>query len=303
MREGKCKLACTCGGAKRRQQLSLAGGKAAFSPVAVNGFQRAFSFPLGQLRLDMSIIEELDNEASWTSFLAYKKEKGHLLARDEESLVSLIASKGYLPVVRSIREGVALAPPEKLLINKMGTAKKRTVYCFESDVMWVLKHLAWLLYRFDDKQPEGCYSFRRNFGAHRAFKDIIKTRGINAHWCCKLDISDYFNSIDVALMLPILEQALADDAALYGFFEQFLCADAAFFNGELIAEKRGVMAGTPTAPFLANLYLGELDRLFVGRGLPYARYSDDIIVFAQSQAEVLSCREDAIRIIEGNGLR
>ena len=250
----------------------------------------------------MSVIDFLDDKKTWEDFLSYKQSKGHLVKCDEERLRALIESEGYLPVAQSIRQGVALPPPQKILLNKLGTAKKRTVYCFEDDVMWTIKLLAWLLYRFDDKQPEGCYSFRRNYGAHRAFMDIVHTPGINGLWCCKLDISNYFNSIDIPRLLPIIRELLAEDTALCDFFELFLTTDAAFVDGILLTEKRGVMAGTPTAPFLANLYLRELDSWFIKRGQPYARYSDDIIFFADNEDEILNCREQTLRIIKEHGL-
>ena len=42
------------------------------------------------------------------------------------------------------------------------------------------------------------------------------------------------------------------------------------------------MAGVPLASFFANVYLGELDRIFEKKGIPYLRYSDDIIIFCHS---------------------
>ena len=250
----------------------------------------------------MSIIDLLDDKNIWEDFLSYKQDKGHLTKRDEDSLRVLMESEGYFSVARLIKQGIPLPPPQKILLNKLGTEKKRTVYCFDDEVMWTIKLLAWLLYRFDDKQPNGCYSFRRNYGAHRAFADIARTPGINGLWCCKLDISNYFNSIDVSKLLPVIRELLAEDTALCDFFELFLTADAAFFGDVLLTEKRGVMAGTPTAPFLANLYLRKLDFWFIERGGPYARYSDDIIFFASSKDELLDCRKQALRIIEEHGL-
>ena len=41
------------------------------------------------------------------------------------------------------------------------------------------------------------------------------------------------------------------------------------------------MAGVPVASFLANVYLNEVDHYFADRGVVYARYSDDIILFAE----------------------
>ena len=46
------------------------------------------------------------------------------------------------------------------------------------------------------------------------------------------------------------------------------------------------MAGTPISTFLANLYLSHIDHHFSKAGVLYARYSDDIILFAAS-AEAL----------------
>ena len=250
----------------------------------------------------MSHIDLLDDRETWEAFLVYKQEKGHLTRVDEEALTTLIKTEAYHEVARSIQQGIAFAPPQKILINKLGTAKKRVVYSFSNQEMWMLKLLSWLLYRYDDRQPEGCYSFRRNRGVHKAFRDITRTPGIDLHWCCKLDINDYFNSIQVPRMLDILADVLSDDRELFGFFEQLLSSDAAISNGELITEKKGVMAGTPTAPFLANLYLRELDAYFTDRRLPYARYSDDIIIFARTEEAILECRQAAESLILQHGL-
>jgi hypothetical protein len=63
------------------------------------------------------------------------------------------------------------------------------------------------------------------------------------------------------------------------------------------------MAGTPTSPFLANLYLRELDAWFTEQRFPYARYSDDIIFFAESEQEIYRCQAEALRIIHAHGLQ
>ena len=62
------------------------------------------------------------------------------------------------------------------------------------------------------------------------------------------------------------------------------------------------MAGTPLASFYANLNLRKLDELFAEAGIPYARYSDDIIVFAESREEVLHHAETIRGFLAGAGL-
>jgi hypothetical protein len=232
-----------------------------------------------------SLLYQLNNQAAWLEYLDYKSEKDHLSKKDKAELIEFIESEKYLSTVSGILNGERLSVPKKLLINKLGGGK-RIVYSFRDDENKILKLLAYLLYRYDGKQSAGCYSFRKGFGAQKAIREIIRTKGISELWCYKLDIKDYFNSISVPILLSVLESVVDDDEPLFRFLSTLLSEDKSVYEGELITEKRGVMAGTPTSPFLANIYLRELDSYFTERGIIYARYSDDIIVFAQSEEEL-----------------
>jgi len=231
----------------------------------------------------MGMLAQLGDPYVWQEYLIDRYDRGFLTGRELLELEEFVRSEGYRTAAKAIGDGIPLPPPRRRLINRMGSGKKRVVYTFEPDVMMCLKLLSFLLYRYDGLQSAGCYSFRRGSGAQAAIRALTSTPGIGSMWCCKLDVRDYFNSIDTGLLLPVLREVLADDEGLYAFFEGMLTLDLCESFGQLVSEKRGVMAGTPTSPFLANLYLRELDRLFTGRGIPYARYSDDIVVFAPSR--------------------
>ena len=58
------------------------------------------------------------------------------------------------------------------------------------------------------------------------------------------------------------------------------------------------MAGTPVASFYANLFLKDLDKHFEDIGVMYARYSDDIIVFADTKEEVDTHREYILEFLK-----
>jgi hypothetical protein len=251
----------------------------------------------------MSLLDSLSDVDAWQEFAHYKKEKGHLGKSDEKALADFIATQGYLTVVARIQDGEGFDYPRKFFINKMGKDKKRAVYSFSEAENWVLKLLAWLLYRYDAYQPQGCYSFRRDLGVHKAIRALANTKGIKEMWCYKLDISDYFNSIEMPTLLPILREVMGDDPSLYAFLEQLLTADKAYIDGELTSEQRGAMAGTATSPFFANLYLRELDRVFVEKHVPYARYSDDVIMFAENREDLESYRDLAHAILARQGLK
>ena len=226
------------------------------------------------------ILSQLTRQETWEEFLAYRLMKGRFNWHEFDEADAFVEHEDYLPLATKIAQGKGLGIPTKKLVNKMGSGKKRIVYSFAPDEMLVLKLIAFLLYRYDDQFAPNCYAFRRGLKASDAIFKINKTIRDRQMWAYKLDIHDYFNSIDIDLLLPMLKEMLADDMSLYQFFEKLLTTHLAVFNGQVIEERHGVMAGTPTAPFLADVFLKEVDRYFYDKGVIYARYSDDIIMFA-----------------------
>ena len=236
-----------------------------------------------------SLLCQLNQQSAWREFLAYKLEKAHFSEGEEAALTEFVELEKYERVAVDILDGKPLSIPQKKLINKIG-GKKRAVYSFREDENWVLKLVAFLLYRYDERQSPGCFSFRKGFGVQKAVRKFVSVPGISKLWSYKLDIKNYFNSISIPILLPIVEAVIDDDPELCRFFRQMLSGDEAVFDGETIREKRGVMAGTPTSPFFANVYLREVDSYFVERGILYARYSDDIILFAESEERLAEYR-------------
>ena len=227
-----------------------------------------------------SIISQLDDQAVWEEFLAHRLMKGRFTWPMFSDADDYVADEGYLPVARAFIRGEGPGIPERKRINKMGTGKKRTVYCYSPEETRVLKLIAYLLYRYDDRFAPNCYAFRRGVKASDAIFRIRKALRGRKMWAYKLDIHDYFNSISIPILLPKLRELFSDDPQLYGFFERMLIDGRALADGEVVRENRGVMAGTPTSPFLADVYLMDVDRHFADAGVVYARYSDDIILFA-----------------------
>ena len=224
----------------------------------------------------MSLIEMLRDCGAWEKFYEYK---ASLACPDQtlSELRSFIDGKKYLPVCERIERGEAFALPKKSVISKMSSQKKRTVYTYPRDENTVLKLLTYLLLRkYDHIFSDNLYSFRPARTAKDAFRRIVSVRGINRMYSYKVDVSNYFNSVKIPLILPKLKSVLSDDAPLYSFLEGLLTEPYVTDGGEKIKEEKGIMAGTPVSSFFANLYLADLDAAFYERGAVYARYSSFI---------------------------
>ena len=233
-----------------------------------------------------SVLDLLSQRPIWEEFLADRLLKGRFNWYEFDKADTYVSEEKYLDVVERLQRGESLSIPTRHLVNKMGSGKKRVVYSFPENEMTVLKALAFLLYRYDSQLVPNCYSFRRGMTPHDAIRHLMRAIDNRPMWAYKLDIHDYFNSISIPLLLPILGEVMADDPRLYQFFEQLLTDGRARCGDDVVYAERGVMAGTPTSPFLANIYLREVDHYFADAGVVYARYSDDIILFAPDKAEL-----------------
>ena len=253
--------------------------------------------PAANVREYMSIIDRLSDEASWREFREYKSRKSLMSNKEIEALDRFIDEKGYLRVTGRITpDECGFSYPKKMVINKRGTRKKRTVYSYSDDENYVLKMMVWLLYRYDEKISPACYSFRRNMTAAGAMASILSIRNISRMYSIKLDIHDYFNSIPPDKLMEVTREFIDDDPRLIAFLDDLMTADKAYDSqtGELIEGRRGAMAGVPLSAFFADIYLESLDRIFTEAGIPYYRYSDDMIAFAERQEDIERYR----RIIE-----
>lgn len=270
----------------------------------------------------MEILEQISRSDAWQDFLQYKIEKQHLSVMEQKMLEEYMEQEKYIPLLAAIeKQDYVLPVPMKKEINKGGTSKKRVVYSYPSDFNILLKMIAFSLYQYDNLFADNCYAFRRSYGVRDAIRRICSARKISEKYCLKVDIRNYFNSIHVPTLLEKLAFLKKEDDALYQLFEKLLTADKAVVRKrkevkssglrekekeewveQVITEKRGAMAGTPISPFFANIYLTDVDRYFEEKGILYFRYSDDILIFADSLEELKGLQEQLYHMLENHFL-
>ncbi len=250
-----------------------------------------------------SILYRISDKKEWNLYFDFKQNQGNLSNKEEADLKSFIENEEYAKLLKDILNGKNFMPPRAVLLGKAKTDKKRTVFVYDREENYILKLIAHLLREYDGIFSPNLYSFRKDSGVKKAIKDILHRKGINGYFTYKLDISDYFNSVNVDNILPILQKTLANDKPLYDFLSSLLLFPYALYNGEKTYQNRGIMAGVPVSGFLANLYLKELDFYFYEKEIPYARYSDDIIVFAESKDDIERYRDYIKDFLKQKGLQ
>lgn len=168
----------------------------------------------------MSILEQLSSSAAWEVFLAWRLRKGRFNWREFEAADEFVATGECIRAWRQIIEKERLDIPARILVNKMGSRKKRVVYCYEDEEVEVLKFIAHLLYRYDSVLAPNCFSFRKGQTVQSAILGLRRMLAGRKLWGYKIDIHNYFNSVSIPLLLPILNDVLSDDGQLYSFFEK-----------------------------------------------------------------------------------
>ena len=176
----------------------------------------------------MSVIDFLIDENKWLEFLKYKDNKG-LNKKEYKDLESFILNKEYFFICKQIVNGnYKFSIPRKIMISKRSTNKKRVVYLFTREENYILKMVNYLMYDYEYLLSNNCYSFRRKVNAKTAFNKLKKFHG----YAYKVDISNYFNSIDVDKLLDKLKTDV--DSKTYNFFYNILKNKKVIFHNEII---------------------------------------------------------------------
>ncbi len=248
-----------------------------------------------------SILELAEKKVCWQEFLDYKKEKQKLSKSEENEIEDFIKREAYAPLCADWKKGnFPSTLPVKSIVNKEGTGKKRVVYSYRGDEGIFLKFVAFGLYRYDEMFYDNCYAFRRGTGVGSAIRRLQISR-IDYAYCLKADIQNYFNSINPAKMMEMLD-FMREEETLYSLFERILLNEKVLEGDKIVKEAKGIMAGTPFAPFLANVYLRDVDAYFKDMGVLYFRYSDDILLFADSEQELLERKKKLFEMLALKGL-
>jgi Reverse transcriptase (RNA-dependent DNA polymerase). len=233
-------------------------------------------------------VERLRSPEFWDELLFQEDGYGRWGRRKLAAYRQLVAGGEVGEMVEDYAAGrLSLGPPHRRLLNK-ADGRKKVVFTFEGADELLLKALNRVLQSTTAMNHSRlCHSFQPGRGPRTAYRDIRRIRGLNTMHCLHLDVRDFFNSIPVEALLASLPTTITQDEPLHRLLVDVL-RDQRVLSGEevIVDTHKGVMAGTPLAPVLSNLYLRPLDDVFEQAGVPFLRYADDMVVFGTEQEVV-----------------
>lgn len=123
------------------------------------------------------------------------------------------------------------------------------------------------------------YATRKSKGSHRAIARAQQFMKRN-RWFLKIDIKQYFGSIDHLVLINILKRKIKDPKII-------ALIDVIIKNNDIsqnIDDGIGLPIGNLTSQFMANIYLDQFDH-YVKENLKvdYVRYMDDMVFFANDK--------------------
>ena len=200
-----------------------------------------------------SLIYKITDKKIWIEYLEVKKKQASFTNNEVNELEKYIQDKKYLDIANKIVDNkYTFSIPEKHLINKINKESKRVVYNYNKDENMILKVISYLVSnRYDNNYYDNLYSFRRKLSTKDAIKKLAIKKEISNLYGYKVDISDYFNSVNVDILLDKMKVFFKDDIELFNFLKELLVNNKVNFNGNIIEENKGIMAGVPISSFLA----------------------------------------------------
>lgn len=237
------------------------------------------------LDLDSKFKNELLKKEYWD--LTYDKiaNREKTDSFDLDLLYRIKETDEYKEIVDKLVTGsYEWSTPEKLLLRKSHTKKKRTVYMYsglDRYVIGVLYRVTSALYV--DSVAENCFSYKRGTNTCDAIHYIKKHKLSNSMFGVKLDISAYFNSVKRSHLTTCLDEVYGTGTGIRKTADGLFADDNILYKGRPQMEYKALIPGCALGSFFANYCLKDVDNHFKELGVVYARYSDDIILFDDSR--------------------
>lgn len=228
----------------------------------------------------MSFYKFIQDKVSWEDFLFREQLREFPDKQLIRSIKAIINKEKYKEFTESFLSDFKI--PKKVQLSEINSSKKRIVYVYPGLYRTILKITNYyMVSKYSDKFCINSLAYAEGRSVKSAFNLIDEYKITKKDIVYKTDFSDYFNTININILEPKLKEFLQDDE-LFKFIIKLLKNPKVLIRDKVVEEhNKGVMAGSPIAGTLANIYMHEVDNLMLERNYRYIRYADDVLIIGK----------------------
>ncbi|MDY4158659.1 MAG: group II intron reverse transcriptase/maturase, partial [Candidatus Onthovivens sp.] len=149
---------------------------------------------------------------------------------------------------------------------------------------------------FEPTFSEYSYGFRPNRRCQNAIDRALELLNQGYEWIIDLDLEKFFDNVPQDKLIRLVDN-MVNDSDVTALIHKYLRAGV-LINGKLEETKIGTPQGGNLSPLLSNIYLNELDKELERRGLHFARYADDCVIFVKTEYSAERVMRNIITFIE-----
>lgn len=149
---------------------------------------------------------------------------------------------------------------------------------------------------FEPTFSEYSYGFRPNRRCQNAIDRALELLNQGYEWIIDLDLEKFFDKVPQDKLIRLVDN-MVNDSDVTALIHKYLRAGV-LVNGEFEETTIGTPQGGNLSPLLSNIYLNELDKELERRGLHFARYADDCVIFVKTEYSAERVMKNIITFIE-----
>lgn len=149
---------------------------------------------------------------------------------------------------------------------------------------------------FEPTFSEYSYGFRPNRRCQDAIDRALELLNQGYEWIVDLDLEKFFDNVPQDKLIRLVDNAV-HDSDITALIHKYLRAGV-MINGTFENTDVGTPQGGNLSPLLSNIYLNELDKELERRGLRFARYADDCVIFVKTEFSAERVMRNIVTFIE-----
>ncbi len=207
--------------------------------------------------------------------------------------------KHLTAIVSELRQGSWTPQPYlRVEIPKKNAEKRKLGLLTIKDKIIQQAILTLISPQFDRLFVNNSYGYRTQKGPVRAIHRTINLCQMKkTQWVLRLDIDNYFDTIDHNILFQRLQPYVKDDEVLR-LIQLCVSMGNVTHKGHWVESAMGVPQGAILSPLLSNFYLHPFDQFVLSRTPHYVRYADDFVLFLPSEEDAKKLLEQIITFLD-----